>query len=108
MSMNSQCALGDWIWFRRSRSRSAGESLQSANEYSRCLEVNFLNSSAIKELLLVSGDRVAVEPNLTCHVCEFCKRGTYNLCPEIDLTAVSPYKGQLRRYAIMKGDLVFK
>ncbi|XP_003747379.1 sorbitol dehydrogenase [Galendromus occidentalis] len=54
------------------------------------------------------GDRVAVEPNLTCHTCEFCKRGSYNLCPRVDLTEVTPYRGHLRRYAIMKADLVFK
>ncbi len=27
------------------------------------------------------GDRVAIEPNLRCGVCEICRRGTFNLCP---------------------------
>src|SRR5690625_3545979 len=27
------------------------------------------------------GDRVAVEPGVTCGVCDMCKQGHYNLCP---------------------------
>lgn len=54
------------------------------------------------------GDRVAIEPNLTCRKCEFCKRGSYNLCPAVDLVEVTPYRGHLRRYSVQKADLVFK
>ncbi|XP_022689184.1 sorbitol dehydrogenase-like [Varroa jacobsoni] len=54
------------------------------------------------------GDRVAIEPNLTCRKCEFCKRGTYNLCPTINFVEASPYRGHFRKYTLSKADLVFK
>ncbi|NPV69718.1 MAG: alcohol dehydrogenase catalytic domain-containing protein [Firmicutes bacterium] len=34
---------------------------------------------AVKKLKV--GDRVAIEPNFRCGVCEICRRGTSNLCP---------------------------
>lgn len=35
----------------------------------------------VKNLKL--GDRVALEPGKTCGNCEFCKKGLYNLCPDV-------------------------
>ncbi|KAK6125927.1 hypothetical protein DH2020_040316 [Rehmannia glutinosa] len=32
---------------------------------------------------LVPGDRVAVEPGISCWRCDLCKDGRYNLCPEM-------------------------
>lgn len=29
------------------------------------------------------GDRVAVEPTVPCRICNFCKTGSYNLCPNV-------------------------
>ena len=29
------------------------------------------------------GDKVALEPGITCGQCEFCKTGRYNLCPDV-------------------------
>lgn len=29
------------------------------------------------------GDRVAVEPGVTCGQCDYCKSGRYNLCPDV-------------------------
>ncbi|CAG2181442.1 unnamed protein product, partial [Oppiella nova] len=29
------------------------------------------------------GDRVAVEPTVPCRLCNFCKTGSYNLCPHV-------------------------
>ncbi len=29
------------------------------------------------------GDKVALEPGITCGKCEFCKSGHYNLCPDV-------------------------
>lgn len=31
------------------------------------------------------GDRVAIEPGVTCLSCEMCKEGAYNLCPNVKL-----------------------
>ena len=33
------------------------------------------------------GDRVALEPGITCGQCEFCKSGRYNLCPDVQFLA---------------------
>lgn len=32
---------------------------------------------------LVVGDRVALEPGICCQRCHYCKKGSYNLCPEM-------------------------
>ncbi len=34
------------------------------------------------------GDRVALEPGVGCGKCEMCKKGLYNLCPDMDFMAV--------------------
>lgn len=44
------------------------------------------------------GDRVAMEPGATCLVCDACKSGKYNLCPDIVFAATPPYDGTLARY----------
>jgi L-iditol 2-dehydrogenase len=31
------------------------------------------------------GDRVALEPGVACRMCDQCKQGRYNLCPEMVL-----------------------
>ncbi|XVF12410.1 hypothetical protein REPUB_Repub08aG0115700 [Reevesia pubescens] len=32
---------------------------------------------------LVPGDRVALEPGISCWRCDLCKEGRYNLCPDM-------------------------
>lgn len=54
------------------------------------------------------GDRVAMEPGATCRVCEDCKRGRYELCPDIVFAATPPYDGTLCRYYRIPGDLCYK
>jgi D-xylulose reductase len=44
------------------------------------------------------GDRVAVEPGATCLVCEACRSGKYELCPNVIFAATPPYDGTLARY----------
>ncbi len=39
------------------------------------------------------GDKVALEPGLTCGQCEFCKSGKYNLCPDVIFLATPPVQG---------------
>lgn len=57
---------------------------------------------------LQPGDRVAMEPGATCRVCEDCKRGRYELCPDIVFAATPPYDGTLCRYYRIPGDLCYK
>jgi L-iditol 2-dehydrogenase len=44
---------------------------------------------------LKAGDRVALEPGVTCGRCEFCRSGRYNLCPEVSFFATPPVPGTL-------------
>lgn len=54
------------------------------------------------------GDRVAIEPGVSCRLCDFCKTGRYNLCPEMKFCATPPYDGNLRRYYAHAADFCFK
>lgn len=54
------------------------------------------------------GDRVAVEPGYTCGKCEFCKKGLYNLCPDVVFLATPPYDGAFAEYLKYPADMVFK
>ena len=47
---------------------------------------------------LTAGQRVAVEPGVPCGHCEQCRRGTYNLCPDVVFFATPPVDGALARY----------
>ncbi len=47
---------------------------------------------------LRAGQRVAVEPGVPCGHCEQCRRGTYNLCPDVVFFATPPVDGALARY----------
>ena len=44
---------------------------------------------------LVPGDRVAIEPGISCWRCDFCKDGRYNLCPDMKFFATPPVHGSL-------------
>lgn len=44
---------------------------------------------------LVRGDRVALEPGISCWRCDLCKEGRYNLCPEMKFFATPPVHGSL-------------
>ncbi|TQD81660.1 hypothetical protein C1H46_032756 [Malus baccata] len=44
---------------------------------------------------LVPGDRVAVEPGISCSRCQQCKGGQYNLCPDMKFFATPPVHGSL-------------
>ncbi|XP_017795790.1 PREDICTED: sorbitol dehydrogenase-like isoform X2 [Habropoda laboriosa] len=54
------------------------------------------------------GDRVAIEPGVSCRVCKFCKEGRYNLCKEIVFCATPPVHGNLRRFYKHAADFCFK
>jgi L-iditol 2-dehydrogenase len=53
-------------------------------------------------------DRVAIEPGVSCRLCNFCKTGKYNLCPDMKFCATPPYDGNLRRYYAHAADFCFK
>jgi D-xylulose reductase len=44
---------------------------------------------------LQAGDRVALEPGISCRYCRHCRRGSYNLCFKMRLAATPPYDGTL-------------
>ncbi|QPL05078.1 MULTISPECIES: NAD(P)-dependent alcohol dehydrogenase [Actinomyces] len=50
------------------------------------------------------GRRVSIEPQRSCRVCEFCKRGEYNLCPHIEFYATPPIDGCFSEYALIQDD----
>lgn len=44
------------------------------------------------------GRRVSIEPGVPCSLCEQCRRGAYNLCPDMRFFATPPIDGALARY----------
>jgi len=54
------------------------------------------------------GDRVAVEPGVTCGSCDYCKSGRYNLCPDVVFLATPPVDGAWADYIVMPSDYLFK
>lgn len=54
------------------------------------------------------GDRVALEPGITCGRCGFCKSGKYNLCPDVQFLATPPYQGCLMDYIAFPENMAFK
>ncbi|AEI40649.1 NAD(P)-dependent alcohol dehydrogenase [Paenibacillus mucilaginosus] len=54
-----------------------------------------------------AGDRVAVEPGVTCGRCEACKAGRYNLCPGVEFLATPPYDGAFVQYIKIHEDFLF-
>ncbi|CAA94842.1 Sorbitol dehydrogenase [Caenorhabditis elegans] len=54
------------------------------------------------------GDRIAMEPGLPCKLCEHCKIGRYNLCPDMRFFATPPVNGALSRFVVHDADFCFK
>lgn len=54
------------------------------------------------------GDRVAIEPGVSCRMCKFCKEGRYNLCKDMVFCATPPVHGNLRRFYKHAADFCFK
>lgn len=54
------------------------------------------------------GDRVALEPGITCGHCEQCKTGKYNLCPDVAFFATPPVQGALQNFVAHPADMCFK
>lgn len=54
------------------------------------------------------GDRVALEPGKTCKSCIYCRRGDYNLCPDVIFFATPPVDGVFQEYVAHEAALCFK
>lgn len=54
------------------------------------------------------GDRICIEPGVPCRTCEFCKKGRYNLCPDIKFCATPPIDGSLCQYYCHAADFCYK
>lgn len=53
------------------------------------------------------GQRVVVEPGFTCGVCEACRSGRYNLCPNVRFYGTPPYDGAFAEYALASAENVY-
>lgn len=61
-----------------------------------------------KVTTLKKGDLVALEPGIPCGRCEFCKKGLYNLCPDVVFLATPPYDGAFCEYISYPSNMAFK
>lgn len=50
------------------------------------------------------GQRVAIEPGIPCRRCEWCKKGRYNLCPEVVFLSAPPVNGTFAEYVALPAD----
>lgn len=53
------------------------------------------------------GDRVAVEPSISCGHCEYCLGGDPNLCTNVRFVGTPPHHGALREYLAHPAHLLF-
>ncbi|KIW99865.1 uncharacterized protein Z518_10793 [Rhinocladiella mackenziei CBS 650.93] len=44
------------------------------------------------------GDKVAIEPGVPCRHCNYCRSGSYNLCPDTVFAATPPHNGTLSKF----------
>lgn len=57
------------------------------------------------------GDRVVIEPGKSCHHCQRCEEGRYNLCPTMKFSSSllqGPNQGLLREYVCFPAYLCHK
>ena len=54
------------------------------------------------------GDKVCVEPGEPCWTCDYCKKGLYNLCPDVQFHGVPGITGAFREFLTASKNLVFK
>lgn len=53
------------------------------------------------------GERVAIEPQRPCRLCDYCKSGRYNLCPRMEFLATPPIDGAFCEYIVVPADFAF-
>eukprot|EP00262_Sarcandra_glabra_P015089 TRINITY_DN4578_c0_g1_i8.p1 TRINITY_DN4578_c0_g1~~TRINITY_DN4578_c0_g1_i8.p1 ORF type:complete len:363 (+),score=52.40 TRINITY_DN4578_c0_g1_i8:203-1291(+) len=67
-----------------------------------------INEIGSEVKLLAVGDRVALEPGISCWHCDHCKGGNYNLCPDMKFFSSPPVNGALANQVVHPADLCFK
>ncbi len=50
------------------------------------------------------GQRVSLEPGVPCRRCDLCRRGRYNLCPDVVFFATPPVDGAFAEYVAIAAD----
>ncbi|MGQ3380897.1 NAD(P)-dependent alcohol dehydrogenase [Priestia endophytica] len=53
------------------------------------------------------GDHVVIEPGIPCGMCNYCKSGRYNLCPDVVFLSAPPINGTFCDYITIRHDMVF-
>ncbi len=54
-----------------------------------------------------AGDRLAVAPDIHCGVCWYCRRGLFNLCPDLRLLGITPgLNGGFAERVVLEGELL--
>ncbi|HZZ00027.1 MAG TPA: NAD(P)-dependent alcohol dehydrogenase [Candidatus Baltobacteraceae bacterium] len=53
------------------------------------------------------GQRVAVEPGIPDRICDWCRAGRYNLCPNVQFMATPPVDGAFAEYVIVPEDFAY-
>ena len=53
------------------------------------------------------GERVAIEPQRPCRVCDYCRSGRYNLCPKMEFYATPPIDGAFVEYTTIQADFAY-
>jgi len=53
------------------------------------------------------GQRVVIEPGVTCGCCKYCKTGRYNLCPKVVFLSAPPINGTFCDYLCTDENFVF-
>ncbi len=71
------------------------EPITPGHEFSGVVELAGKNVTGFKP-----GDRVAVDPSISCGRCEFCLRGDENLCPDVRFCGTPPIAGALSEFYI--------
>jgi len=54
------------------------------------------------------GDRITMEPGVPCRMCHYCKKGSYNLCPDVRFMATPPIHGALANFITHPADFCYK
>lgn len=54
------------------------------------------------------GDKVTLEPGEPCYTCEYCKKGSYNLCPSVSFRGVPGINGAMAEYITASANMTFK
>ena len=57
---------------------------------------------------LKPGDRVSLEPGIPCRRCDYCRKGSYNLCGSMAFAATPPFDGTLAKFYNNDADFCYK